>query len=913
MDPPASARHLGATYRLQLRPTTLDDARRLLPYLHDIGVETLYLSPLSTARPGSTHGYDVTDPTTVDAAVGGARAWRALLDGAGRLGMRVLVDVVPNHLAASEHSPWWADVLRHGRRSRHARTFDVDWAAHAGRVLLPLLGAPFDDVLHAGGLSVGPARDDDPAGIVAGEAVLRYGPRCLPLDPTSWPDVAVDPAALGRAVAGRAGRPASWGAMRRLLDRQHWRLAWWRTGAETGNYRRFFDIDDLAGVRVEDPVVFTRTQRLAIAQAADPRVAGLRVDHVDGLADPAGYLAGLRRHLGPGPDGARPVVLVEKILARGERLAPWEVDGTTGYEFTDLAVGLFVDGAGARRLGPGRPDAGPAADVDALRRQGRRLALADLFPGDRRRVATALTGVLRQLPGGHDLTTGDVDWALTELTAGLAVYRTYSATPGTPTTSAVDDAALRAALARAADHPGPPPSSSSAPAAAADPDGTRRRVADALLLHGVADAAPDLAVAWRSAVARWQQLASAVAAKGVEDTALYRFDGALVAADVGGEPADPAVAVATFHAAMAERRRRWPQSLNATSTHDSKWSEDVRARLAAATGHAEAVAGAFARWERRRGPADVPDGTEARRLYQAMIGLWPPGGLADAGDHVRRRLCDRLQAYATKAAREAKVHTSWTEPVEGRERALAAFVADLVTGAGAPRFVPEMDRLVRALAAPAAATSLGLVALKATAPGVPDVYQGCETWCATLVDPDNRGPLDLDGALARWERTRDADIAELAREWPDGRVKLRVTAALLHLRRSEPALFRQGDYRPLPVTGPAADHVVAFARRHGRRWAVTVVPRLPGGLPGGAGGGAPAGGRAALSPPATAWGTTAVRLPDDGPTRWHDVLTGAVLGDGRRRVAAADLFGVLPVAVLVPGRVPDPGGARRSH
>lgn len=895
---PATIRHLGSTYRLQLRPGDLAWAATVLAYLHDIGVETLYLSPIATARPASSHGYDVTDPTAVDPALGGGRAWRRLLHQANSLGMGVLVDIVPNHLAASEHTPGWADVLRHGRRSRWAAVFDIDWSAHHGRVLLPLLGAPFDQLLASGELSVAAAASEgEPAGIVAGEPVVRYGPRRFPLDPRTWTDLASGPDELGSLVAGRRGRPATWGPMRQLLERQHYRLAWWRTAPADIGYRRFFDIDDLVGVRMEDSDAFDRTQGLVLAMGTEPAVAGVRVDHVDGLADPDGYLQHLRRQLGMGT-GPRPVVLVEKIVARGEPVPPWPVDGTTGYEFADLAIGLMVDATGAATM------AHRHASFVSLARDGRRLAMARLFPGQLGRTVHALAAVVRERPGGHDHTEGDVGWAVTELTAALMVYRTYAA-------STADQAALAMAVDRALADPGGPPDPSVAPAAAHDPRTVLRCVADTLLLSGIDAADPPTQRQWRAAVTRWQQLASAVAAKGVEDTALYRFAGALVGADVGAEPDEPAVSTEAFHRAMAQRQRRSPCSLNATSTHDSKRSEDVRTRLAALTEHAAAFEGAVARWTRRHAPLRDASGCgphpiEERQLYQALVGIWPLQALAPTShsDPRRRDLADRLQQYAVKAAREAKLQTSWTDPDAAHEQALCGFVDDLLTSPTGDRFVGEMDRMVARLGPAAAVDSLSLVALKATAPGVPDIYQGCEQWCFALVDPDNRAPLDLAAARDRWEAARVTPMAALVSRWTDGRVKARVTAELLLLRRERPDLFGQGRYVPVPAEGPRADHVVAFARHHGRRWSLTVVARLVGSL-----------GAAPGSPPRIGAKTdasdrpltidvasldgTALRLPARAPARWRNVLDGATVSTAGHRLPVATVWGTVPVAVLV--------------
>jgi (1->4)-alpha-D-glucan 1-alpha-D-glucosylmutase len=931
---------MGATYRLQLRPGDLDWATQVVAHVARLGADTLYLSPITGAVPGSSHGYDVADPTGIDPALGGSDAFARLLQRADEHDVGLLLDIVPNHLAASEHNPWWADVLRHGQTSAYGAVFDIDWSAHGGRVLVPVLGQPFGAAVDAGEVTVAvAARTGEPAGIVAGEPVVVVGDRRLPLAPASWRDLAAEPADLVRSVAGRPGRPRSWDGLQQLLARQHYRLAYWRTANEEVNYRRFFDIDGLVGVRAEDPDVFAATHRLVMDLAAHHEVVGVRVDHVDGLADPAAYLARLRQQLA-GDGSARstrsagvPVVLVEKILARGESLPPWPVQGTTGYELADLAVGLLVDAGGAGLLAERATDAGSAAqeqagDFASLAAAGRRVAVTTLFPRQLDDLTAMLTTVARRRRSGHDVTAGQLRHVLVELAAAMPTYRTYVV--GRP--SRADRAVLgtaaqqvQAALGPAGTSPpkcGPGPSaalSSSAsakwsarPSTGDTPEDLRLALDEltALLLGGfdrstdpTAVDQPDaqLAALWRLAVRRWQQLCTAVAAKGVEDTACYRFGGSLAQVDVGGTPDEPAVGTGQFHDAMALRQRSTPQALNTLSTHDSKRSADARCRLAALTETASSFEKLMDRWCRRHDPLVLftehgrsPDELEQRFLYQTMAAIWPLEPLAPTSRRSARRadLLERLQRYAEKAAREAKRRTSWTAPGAEHERAVARFIRRLLITEAGDRFLAEMDRLVAGIGPATVTNSLALVVLQTMAPGVPDIYQGCEGWVFTVVDPDNRGPLDVDAASKALDHLTAVAGARLEprallEEWASGTVKRLVTSTTLHLRRRHRGLFRSGTYLPLAATGPAASHIVAFARRWRGRWVLAVVPRLVVGLVGT--------GRFPVG--SGVWSDTAVVLPPDAPMAWHLELTGAARRTSHGRLLVASLLDELPVAV----------------
>ncbi len=666
--------------------------------------------------------------------------------------------------------------------------------------------------------------------------------------------------------------------MAELLERQHYRLALWRVGRHEGNYRRFFDVDELVGVRVEDPVVYQATHSLLLELARDERIAGFRVDHVDGLADPAAYLARLRHDL----DATRPsppTLVVEKVLAREERLPPsWPVDGTTGYEFADRAGSLLVDAAGADAIAAlGAQLCGGRRPFEGLRADAKRFVQRSLFPGQVDRLAGLALSHLDRAQPGHDCARSDVATALVELASRLGVYRTYVDAAGA---TADDRVHLRRASVAARRH--------------LDEDG--RRALDAIVPSLV-----DLDVGatpgtqdpggprsdHQELVRRWQQHTGAVMAKGVEDTALYRFSGLLALTEVGGDPDRPPLTVDEFHRAMGAVRRRGPGSLHATTTHDTKRSEDVRARLAVLSEVPRTWSERVSRWHRwHQSLPSAPHPHDEHVVYQTIVGAWP----LDLDD--RPGFSRRVQDYMVKAMREAKVRTSWLDPDEDYERLVRSFVRAILAPSNR-RFRADVAALLDEVGPAAAVNALALTVLKSTVPGVPDVYQGTEVWSHSLVDPDNRRPVDFE-RRARLARSLDAgaqnDVlaAELLASWPDGRLKLLVTRALLRFRRSRPELFDRGSYQAVDVRGPLRRHVVAFARRRGPDWMVVVVPRLPLTVAGA--------GRMPVGP--DLWGGTSVVLPEACPGDLVDVVTSRRSSCRRRRLDLDELFTTLPLSVL---------------
>lgn len=952
--PSAGPRRLRATYRLQLRDgADLEAARALVPYLARLGVSHLYLSPVLRARAGSAHGYDGVDPTAVDPALGGERALVALARALHAQGLGMILDVVPNHLAADPESPFFADVLAHGRASAYADWYDVDWKAGARpRLDLPFLGAPLAEVLGRGEL----APERGPEGLR-----LRYFERAFPLDPATWPAL-LRPAAqrlrasgpVGRRVAERlrplvrrlAGIPpasradenarlaragaredaaAHFAALEaaeteagrvldaalaalaegaagkrriaRLLARQPYRLGFWRRLRHRMNYRRFFDVNELVALRAEVPEVFDATHARLLDAVADGLVDGLRIDHVDGLADPEAYLRRLRHAADArAPEGApRPFpILVEKILAPGERLPErWPVQGTTGYEFAARIEAALLDAAGTARMhADWRRATGGRGSFREVAVAAKRKVLAELLEADVRRAAEALAGQAaaegRPVPGAAALRS-----AVLETAAHLEVYRSYLPADG-PAPSE-DRARLERALAGAR-------------AARRAPERGLSALEGALL------APPPRAPAAREArartIARFEQLAAPAAAKGVEDTALYRYTPLLSQNEVGAEPeAEPKGATSALHADARERLARGPGGLLAASTHDSKRSADVRARLDVLTEIPDRFEAAMQRLHARARALTndgalppAPEPATERFLYQTLVGVWPlaEGDTAGVPPDVAglESLRERVVATLEKSVREAKERTDWLDPDPEYETELRGFVSALLRDAAARSLRAEIAGLVAAIARPGLWNALARTAVQLASPGVPDVYQGDELFRLSLVDPDNRRPVDfarrarlLESLEAEARRGPEA-LAALARAVADapedGRAKLHLIRTGFAARRRDPALFLDAPYRPLAARGARAAHAIAFARCGEDRALLCVAPRLPLRLVGGASERAPTG---------AVWEETALPLPRELAGRClRSLLTGATLEAGAE-LPCAELLADFPVGL----------------
>jgi len=894
---PTPPHPLTATYRLQLNAAfTLHDARARVPYLHALGVSHLYCSPVLAARAGSTHGYDVADPTQVNPELGGDAAFVALAEAAHAHGMGLVLDIVPNHMGIGADNPYWDDLLAHGPASRYARWFDVQWRAEtrrlANRVQLPVLGDSLEAVLDRGELSLE---------VTGYGARIRYFDHHFPIDPATYPpevELALrDPSALpavrewGQGAEGRE-------RMRALLERQHYVLDFWRAASRDINYRRFFDVNELIALKVEDADVFEATHKTVLQFVADGLVDGLRIDHIDGLLEPRRYLERLRAAVDarrPASGAARFPIVVEKILAPGETLpADWPVEGTTGYEFMTTLEDVFIDPAGyaqleARyrggRLEPGFHDVAYAS---------KRAVLRKTLNADVRRIAPMLATLARRAKWPAKSIAAYAG-AIVELVAALPVYRTYIDAER-PEAEGTDREMLERAFTEARER--------------GHADGDALDALDRALLGAWRGEAPPLARARLAFVLRLQQLTGPAAAKGVEDTALYVYAPLASRNEVGGDPGVPVEgAVDRLHALLAERARRSPGALNATNTHDTKRSADVRSRLDALSEHAASWERRLRMWRRRhrelrrlvRGRL-APTRTTDHFIYQALVGIWPIGGAGSAVHEDAAQVAElreRLTAYIEKALREAKVSTSWTDPDTEYEGAVARFIAALLDPSSPGRYLRDVAPLVTEVGATGIWNSLARLVVHLTAPGIPDVYRGDELWYQALVDPDNRRPVDWDARAERLEQVRRACHAgangvpapDVLRGWLDhvenGTLKLYLTTRLLRLRRDGRSALTAGSYHPLVGEGEHGQRVVAFRRGEGRTARIVLVPRLTGVL----GAGAPIGAR---------WGDTRVRLEVEGVAGWRCLLSGVDVPERDGALAVSAALAELPVAVLAP-------------
>jgi (1->4)-alpha-D-glucan 1-alpha-D-glucosylmutase len=802
---PTPGRVPTSTYRLQItQDFDLFEATTHLSYLHDLGVDWVYLSPLLAAEPGSTHGYDVVSFEHVDDSRGGPEGLAALSEEARRLGMGVLVDIVPNHvgIATPAQNAWWWDVLRRGRQSPYAEAFDIDWDFGQERVRVPVLG---DDDVPVGDGPVGNLQ-------VVGEE-LRYYDQRFPIAP-------------GTALEGDDASL--------VHSRQHYELVGWRRADDELNYRRFFAVNTLAGVRVELPEVFTSTHAEIRRWFSENLVDGLRVDHPDGLRDPGGYLDDLAELTG------HAYVLVEKILEPGEELVPsWATAGTTGYDVLALLDRVLTDPSGQKPLDELETKLrGAPVDWEQLVLERKRDVARHTLRSETNRIVRELSA---PSPGGTNApssTTEELQDAVAELLACFAVYRSYLP---------VGRDYLADAFGRAR--------------------GTRPDLGSAF-----DELEPLLGDPEQPAALRFQQTSGMVMAKGVEDCAFYRSSRLTSLNEVGADPGIFSISPAQFHEAMTVRQREWPHAMTTLSTHDTKRGEDVRARITALAELPQVWAEAI---EDLLALVPLPDAGFGALLWQAVLGAWP----ATVEGQPPADLRERLHGYAEKAMREAGDRTTWTAPDATYEEAVHEAVDAVLDDA---RTHAVLAGLLDRVAAPGWSNALAAKLVAITAPGVCDVYQGSELWEQSLVDPDNRRPVDFERRQAMLEQVRRTPPSRPTGVEDDGAAKLWVTHTALRLRRDVPELF--GDYRPLAAQGEAAEHVLAFDRGG----AVTVVTRLPVGL-------AERGG----------WGDTTLELPAG---RWRDSLSGletdprgdaSPSGEEPATVRLADLMAQLPVALLV--------------
>jgi (1->4)-alpha-D-glucan 1-alpha-D-glucosylmutase len=850
-----------ATYRLQLSAAFgFAAAADLVPYLKALGISHLYASPFLKARAGSAHGYDIVDHNELNPELGGEAGFARLSDALAEAGIGLILDFVPNHVGIHfADNAWWLDVLEWGEKSSFAAAFDIDWDLlphrRGGGVLLPILGSPYGHALEQGEIVLKyaaqegsfaawyydhklPIRPDRYGEIIrtivnvanagnepGGQQLLRLAalhrhPRAparaeAPAFKAALAAVESGAAIIARGIhiyRPRADDPASAQWLHRLLERQHYRLAHWRLAGNEINYRRFFDINNLAGLRVEDFDTFRRVHGLVSRLIADRRLHGLRLDHIDGLHDPIQYCRRLQRlvRAALGAERRPFYVVVEKILAHDEPMPALPgVAGTTGYEWLNVISRALLDDRTLAALDRFRLEVtdNPRPFRQILERAKLRV-LENLLASE----FTVLTRLLARIAAGHyrtrDFTLARLEAALRLFVLEMPVYRTYVTAAGA---SAQDRATIDRVIA----------------AARARWFGSDAEIFDFLRATLTLDLiAPGRSGYSTGRVRRFafkaQQFTGPMMAKSLEDTAFYRFHRLIALNEVGGDPAARGVAPDEFHALMRIRQARAPAGLTTTATHDTKRGEDARMRVLAIAELADEWIAAVRRWrqlnERLTEPGRMPSLGFEYLVYQALVGAWPLEGLDES-------FSDRMVAYAIKAAREGKVETSWINPNEAYEASVQRFVRRMLDRSESAEFLASFDAFARRTALLGALNSLSQLTLKLTMPGVPDLYQGTELWDLSLVDPDNRRPVDF-SARAHAQARGEADWRALAATWPDGRIKFALTRRLLALRTEHASLFAEGAYRPVEVMGRDRDHVLAFARTRGRDAIVVAVGRL---------------------------------------------------------------------------------------
>jgi (1->4)-alpha-D-glucan 1-alpha-D-glucosylmutase len=780
-----------ATYRLQFnRQFRFEDASRLVSYFKQLGISDIYASPILQARRGSSHGYDMTDPTHLNPELGTEADFGTLTQVLKNHGMGLLLDIVSNHMAASPENPWWQDFLDKGRESPYTGFFDTDW------------------------------------------------------------------------------------------------LAFGETGSKATGYRRFFDIGDLVGIRVEKPDVFEAVHSLILRLISEGKITGLRVDHIDGLYDPSGYLSQLQRRVNPRGGKAGFYIVVEKILSGSESPPEgWAVFGTTGYDFANTLNALLVDGDGATALDKiyARFTRRNEKFADVVYEKKKQV-MDELFPGEMKALGHYLAHLAHKAGYTLQLSPEKAVEVLTEVTARLHVYRTYTKTLGISSRDgeylerAFREAVLSAGIANnaALDFP------------------WRVLSLDFPTKFSTGDKE-----SWLQFVLRWQQLTGAIMAKGFEDTALYNYNRLISLNEVGGAPESNGLSVDELHKFNLLRNERWQHTMNATSTHDTKRSEDVRARINVLSEMPEEWERHLTLWGRwnkaKKGKVKgqlVPEPNTEIFLYQTLLGAWPLHE-NEVPDFKRR-----LKAYMVKAVREVKVFTNWMQPDKEYENSLMLFIESILEVSGKNKFLDDFLQFQRQIAFYGALNSLSQVLLKITSPGVPDFYQGTELWDFSLVDPDNRRPVDfrtrigmLDELIKCETQERESLIRQVLGSWEDGRVKLYLTYKALNIRESLGDLFQNGEYIPLQAVGQKQRHVCAFARRKGEKWAITIVSRFMVRL---------------VSPEVIpcgrqVWRSDKLLLPDSAPEGWSNVFTGEKLlmsGDGKG-LTLSDILNIFPVAVLI--------------
>ena len=925
-------RRPSATYRIQFTPSfRFNHARRIVPYLDQLGIDCLYASPIFKAKAGSTHGYDVVDHTQLNGELGSRPDAEDLAADLHDHSMQWLQDFIPNHMAYDYQNEMLMDALENGPASRFYRFFDIEWD-HAyeslrGRLLAPVLGKPYWEALESGDIKL--AYDGQ-------RLVVDYFDNRLPLRLETYADVlslriddfrremgennpdfikvlgvlyvlgslsaesppderAAEARFIKRVIAemyqatpnfrgyldrtievfnGTPGSPATFCHLESLLAGQLFRLSFWKVATEEINYRRFFSINSLISLRMEEDEVFENTHSLLLELIKDGIVNGLRIDHIDGLHDPAGYLRRLR---GAAPDSW---IIVEKILATSESLPQWPVEGTTGYDAAAAINALYVNAAKQAHFADlYRRFTSLYAPLHSLIARKKRLILANHMKGDVDNLAIHLKEISNRDRYGNDITLYGIKRALMEILACFPVYRTYIDRAGL---NDHDRAAFDAAIECA----------------------RRNRpelvyefhfIQRFLLRENLENATDEEREQWTQFAMRLQQYTGPLMAKGFEDTVFYDYNPLISLNEVGGDPARFGISIEAFHAFNAQRARQWPQTMNAGSTHDTKRGEDVRARINVLSEIPAEWEALVEQWNRINqhaktivGDHQAPDRNDEYFIYQTLLGTWPFEKQAPA-------YAERIADYMTKAVNEAKVHTTWLSPDCEYQDAVKSFVHALLDPGETNAFLPSFLTFQRKIAHFGIINSLSQLAVRLTMPGVPDIYQGTEMWDLSLVDPDNRREVDFDRrmqALAEISRREQTDPQHLAAELlaapADGRAKLFVVYRLLNARRRNAGLFLAGDYLPLNVSGSHSRNIIAFARRRGNDWCVTIAPRFCTELV--------SENEMPLGP--EIWEDTAVELPAGAPGAWHCLLSGGEI-DSAGALEAASIMQAFPVEVLL--------------
>jgi len=965
MTPPTTPYRIPiSTYRLQFNQSfTFRDAAALIPYLHELGISDCYASPYLKAVPGSTHGYDIIDPTCLNPEIGSLEEYQEFIDALKQYGMGQILDIVPNHMGIAQGwNVWWQDVLEHGPCSHYAHYFDIDWHPIKdeleNKVLLPILGDQYGIVLENQEITLS---------YHVGEFFLQYYEYRFPLDPTSWILVLsfrleelldqTDPAdldvqelqsittALGnlpqrteqdpsrieeryreievikRRMAtlvhdssvitafindnleflnGTKGVPPSFDILDALISSQAYRLAYWRVAAEEINYRRFFDINQLAAIRIEDSHVFHTVHSFVLDLLDNHAITGLRIDHVDGLYDPHAYLTQwqqwAQQELGWTQDtqGRSLFLLVEKILGKGETLCEdWPIHGTSGYDFLALVNNMFVDTSHRRAFDDLYTKfIKERISLENLVYENKKIIMHSSMASEINALGHQLNILSEKNRRSRDFTLNSLIHTIREIIACFPVYRTYVTPNPEEHVTDRDRAYIRLAVTIA---------KRKNPA-------TNIFVFDFvrdLLLKGLDDSAQ---LHWQEVhpfVMKFQQTTSPVTAKGVEDTAFYIYHRLISLNEVGSDPSQFGTTLPAFHERMRERQERWPDSLSTTSTHDTKRSEDIRARINVLSEMPKEWKAAITRWHRmnkkKKGSVEeqlIPDKNEEYLLYQTLLGAWP---LTPMNDEEYETFVNRIQGYMTKALREAKIYTSWINPNNGYEQETRNFTQRILDRKKPNLFLEDFLRFQEKIAYWGMLNALSQVAIKILAPGIPDFYQGSEIWNFTLVDPDNRNPINYEGPKAMLEEFKTfqhplspIELGPLVEHWPDGRIKLYVTQRLLNYRKQFPHLFQQGHYTPLEPFGEKSEHICGFQRQWENHAILVLVPRFPS--------------KIFSFPPirteeAIDWGQTYISMTaDSSPQNWTNILTGQTLGshstDRGSALSAKEIFQHCPIAIL---------------